>query len=110
MHQEFVVETRRLQRGQQSSVPLWLVLVDAQRRATLVAESEFENPILRRLKTRRFAEDVAEFGVFAWRECIQYFPLAVKLILDMPYARENLVGWGKPAILHLPYGAANLMD
>ncbi len=91
--QQFFEQTRRFKRRRQPGVPLRLVLVVAHHRRVLVAQHEFENPVLRRLKPGRLAEYVPKLRVFARRQCVQNLPLVVQLVLNMPHTGEILDGW-----------------
>ncbi len=69
-------------------MPFGLMFVNREHRATLVAEDELEQPVLRRLEAGRPAEHVAEFHVLAGRQRIEHLPLVVQLALHLPGAAQ----------------------
>src|SRR5688572_32042248 len=61
-----------------------------QYRAVLAAELELEQPVLRRLETRRRAERVAKRRVFRRRQRGEHRPLIDELVLHLLHAIQDL--------------------
>ena len=89
MHEQLVIDARRLQRLEEPRVPFGLVLVDGQQGAALVAQYELQDPVLRRLEAGRLAEHMPELRVFAGGQRVEHLPLVVKLALDLARARQH---------------------
>ena len=99
-----------LQGLDEARVPFRLMLVDSQYRTALVAEHEFEQPVLRGLESRRLAEYVPEFGIFSGRQGIEHLPLAVQLILDVSHACQFLDRLRQLVLAEVAYAAVHFVD
>lgn len=68
------------------------MFIDGKQCSTLVSKQEFQQAILRRLKSRCLAEHMAKLCVLARRQCVQNHPLIKQLRLNMLDPGKNLDG------------------
>ncbi len=62
------------------------------------------------LESGRLAEHVPELGIFARSQRLQYGPLVIQLMLDLPDSGEIFYGRGKQVPPHVRDRASDLVD
>ncbi len=89
--QVFVIEARRLEGGLDPRMRRGIVREHREHLRVLVAQHEFDDPVLEGLDAARWAEHMAELDIFAGGQGRQHAPLAHQLALDVRDARQDLV-------------------